>query len=52
VYQDKKPFEFIGLPAEDLRLQALGDNILSKIYIWSLDNPIGNTNAQSYCMVT
>lgn len=47
VYQEKKPFEFIGLPAEDLRLQALGDNILSKIYIWSLDNPIGNTNAQS-----
>jgi hypothetical protein len=47
VYQDKKPWKFIGLPAEDLRLQALGDNILSKIYIWSLDNPIGNANAQS-----
>lgn len=47
VYKEKKPFDFIGLLTEDVRLQALKNNVLSKIYIWSLDNPIGNTNAQS-----
>lgn len=47
VYQIKNPWEFIGLYLDDPRHQALESNILSKIYIWSLDYPIGNPNAQS-----
>ncbi len=37
----------IGLSSENPLSKALINSILDKIYIWSLDNPIGNPNAQS-----
>lgn len=48
VYKDKKkPLDFIGLSSDSALKQAITNSILNKIYIWSLDYPIGNTNAQS-----
>lgn len=47
VYSEKKPFDFIGLSLENPLGSALINSILDRIYIWSLDYPIGNTNAQS-----
>lgn len=47
VYQAKNPWGFIGLSTGSPLSQALAASIFNKIYIWSLDHPTGNTNAQS-----